>query len=257
METSAILYLPFLKHPFVLQFSSTSEVTEEGLSKDRTVLPYNVLLSRNRKVPNEWWKSFIKIFLSLPIIPHVVHNQRLLANTNKDGEFQQAQTTWLAVEPDWERDAEISLSPIPKITVKHIGDTTPAELLMKSQYIKNLRKLLPTLVLWLLTEVGKHTCINSRSHGCGAAHLLWGRNVVLLCPHLLKNVCSVKHTAYSPVGIWQESRWFHSLLCQRRDSVSSRDHQILSLCRPSQGMRSLFLWVKTTRLLQWKWHSNN
>lgn len=66
---------------------------------------------------------------------------------NKDGEFQQVQTTWLAVEPDWERDAEISFFPITKITVKHIGDTMPAEFLMKSQYIKNLRKLLPTLVL--------------------------------------------------------------------------------------------------------------
>lgn len=41
----------FLKHPFVLQFSL--EVTEEGLSKDRTVHLNNVVLSRNRKVPNE------------------------------------------------------------------------------------------------------------------------------------------------------------------------------------------------------------
>lgn len=74
------------------------------------------------------------------------------------------------MEPDWERDAEISFSPIPKITVKHIGDTTPVEFLTKSQYIKNLRKFLPPLVLWLLTEVGKHTCINSRSHRvCGSA----------------------------------------------------------------------------------------
>lgn len=45
-------------------------------------------------------KSFIKIFLSLPFIPHAAHNQRLLANTNKDGELHQVQTTWLAVEPD-------------------------------------------------------------------------------------------------------------------------------------------------------------
>lgn len=63
-------------------------------------------------------KSFIKIFLSLHIIPHVAHTQRLLANTHKDGEFQQVQTTWLAVEPDRER-CSISFSSIPKITETH------------------------------------------------------------------------------------------------------------------------------------------
>lgn len=45
-------------------------------------------------------KSCIKIFLSLPAILHVAHNQRILANKNEDGEFQQVQTTWLAVELD-------------------------------------------------------------------------------------------------------------------------------------------------------------
>lgn len=42
---------------------------------------------------------------------------------------------------------------------------------MKLQYIKNLRKLLPTLVLWLLTEVS----INSRSQRVWGSTLPVGR----------------------------------------------------------------------------------
>lgn len=60
-------------------------------------------------------KSVIKIFLSLPIIPRVAHNQRILGDMNKDGEFQQVQTMWLAVEPDRERETQKSHSlPFPK-----------------------------------------------------------------------------------------------------------------------------------------------
>lgn len=98
---------------------------------------------------------------------------------------------------------------------------------MESQYIKNLRKLLPTLVLWLLTEVGKHLHQFQKSQGVGSTPPV-GQSMVLPCPHLLlKNMYSVKDTAYSPVGFGRKADEF--IACFDNEEIQCR-HRTSRFC---------------------------
>lgn len=139
-------------------------------------------------------KSFIKIFLSLHIIPHVAHTQRLLANTHKDGEFQQVQTTWLAVEPDRER-CSISFSFIPKITETHWWHYS-SRIFDEVTIYKEPYKVSAHFSAVVADRGGKtHLHQFQKSQDVGQHTSPWGKKMVLPCPHLLLwNMCSVKDT---------------------------------------------------------------
>lgn len=144
--------------------------------------------------------------------------------------------------------------------VKHLGET-PQQNFQVTVYNKpGLRKSVPTRLRWLLTEARKGTRTNSMRFGRhriqGSTALLGQEGCCSMPPPSLANVAFCERHCLLPSGFgWKAGDFiarFDNEEIQCRHWTSGFCH-----CPPSEGMRSLFLWVRIKRILQWKRHKKN